>query len=129
MSAIGGVIGKKTGLHLADKMLSSMCKRGFGRKESYIVSDCCMLHTNDKTNEPEKGNSIVHLELFDEKYIIVFNGKLFNKTDVCAELKRQYGCFLAMSDADVEKILVLWEISGLMTRTDCSETILSNAEL
>lgn len=101
MSAIGGVIGKKTGLHLADKMLSSMCKRGFGGKESYIVSDCCMLHTNDKTNEPEKGNSIVHLELFDEKYIIVFNGKLFNKTDVCAELKRQYGCFLTMSDADV----------------------------
>ena len=35
----------------------------------------------------------------------------------------------SMSNADVEKILVLWEISGLMTITDCSETILSNAEL
>lgn len=41
----------------------------------------------------------------------------------------QHSVPASMSDADVEKILVLWEISGLMTITDCTETILSNAEL
>lgn len=61
-----------------------------------------------------------------ERKCLLRNGSTFPAKKL---LLIQHSVPASMSDADVEKILVLWEISGLMTTTDCTETILNNAEL
>lgn len=77
-------------------------------------------------DSPWEGVRGEHMVPSEERKCLLRNGSTFPAKKL---LLIQHSVPASMSDADVEKILVLWEISGLMTLTDCSETILSNAEL
>lgn len=103
MSAIAGLIGKKTEIHIADRMLATMKSMGTGIEECYVDSDCCLLHTNPKRIDMKHMNRITHLEYMGEKYTIVFNGKIFNKAEVYAELKRLN--LIQDSSSDAETVL------------------------
>ena len=99
MCGLAGIIGKKSNEALLDKMLFTQKHRGPDFTGKYINNDIVLGHNrlsiidlSEKANQPFFSN--------DKRYILVFNGEIYNYLELKQELSKDYH-FITNSDTEV----------------------------
>ncbi len=84
------------------KMMSeSLKRRGPNEQGEYIKHDVALLHRRLSVIDIENGKQPMMLEFKGEKYIIVYNGELYNTEELREELKSLGHKFFSHSDTEV----------------------------
>lgn len=100
MCAIAGVIGLHFDHLILNKMLSTMSRRGPDEKGAHIQEKCCLLHSRLTVVDPEGGKQPMQLQWAGQKYTIVYNGELYNTTEIRQELSKLGHTFESYSDTE-----------------------------
>lgn len=101
MCAIAGIVGLDFNDLVADKMLSTMLRRGPDDRGKYTSNECMLLHTRLAIIDPEGGRQPMELEWAGERYTIVYNGELYNTGELRKELTALGHHFQGHSDTEV----------------------------
>ena len=101
MCAIAGVIGLVTEQSVAEKMLSTMKRRGPDAQGIFTENDCCLLHSRLTVIDPEGGAQPMKLCWQGNEYTIVYNGELYNTRELRQELTKLGHVFQSHSDTEV----------------------------
>ncbi|MBR3972617.1 MAG: asparagine synthase (glutamine-hydrolyzing) [Oscillospiraceae bacterium] len=101
MCAIAGMIGLQTEEATIQKMLKSMERRGPDGKGVYGIEDTTLLHTRLAIIDPMGGAQPMKLSWAGERYILVYNGELYNTEEVRRELLKLGHVFKGHSDTEV----------------------------
>jgi len=101
MCAIAGVIGLPMESLNADKMLKTMKRRGPDGQGRYTDKDCWLLHSRLTVIDPDGGAQPMHLCWNNKDYTIVYNGELYNASELRIELEKLGHKFLSHSDTEV----------------------------
>ena len=101
MCAIAGLIGLSVDYSVADKMLSTMRRRGPDAQGFYFGNNCCLLHSRLTVIDPEGGAQPMHLYWQSREYTIVYNGELYNTDDLRQTLIKLGHDFQSHSDTEV----------------------------
>lgn len=101
MCAIAGIIGLKNDIPLQKKMASTMERRGPDDMGFYHTGPCTLIHTRLAIIDPEGGHQPMLLQWGEEKYVLVYNGELYNTEEIRSELLRLGHCFQGHSDTEV----------------------------
>ena len=101
MCAIAGIIGLDAAEETIQKMLQTMQRRGPDDKGIYHRRDTTLLHTRLAIIDPDSGKQPMHLAWKQEKYILVYNGELYNTVELCNELTKRGHFFIGHSDTEV----------------------------
>lgn len=86
MCAIAGVIGTVPDVGRVLRMLDTMARRGPDDRGIYQKHDCALLHTRLAVIDPAGGQQPMSLWVGDERYVIVYNGELYNTGELRREL-------------------------------------------
>ena len=101
MCAIAGMIGLQSEEGIREKMLSTMRFRGPDGEGSEVSGECTLLHTRLAIIDPAGGHQPMELEWAGERYILVYNGELYNTEELRRELQRAGHSFFGHSDTEV----------------------------
>lgn len=101
MCAIAGMIGLRADPDVRGRMLTTMARRGPDGSGVYLGQDCVLLHTRLAIIDPEGGAQPMTLELAGERYILSYNGELYNTEELRHELLCLGHTFLGHSDTEV----------------------------
>ncbi len=101
MCAIAGLIGLEAGENTKNAMLETMARRGPDGKGIYHKEECCLLHSRLAVIDPEGGAQPMILDWEGERYVLVYNGELYNTEYLRLQLKKLGHCFLGHSDTEV----------------------------
>ena len=101
MCAICGIIGLPVDGKTADAMLKTMVRRGPDEEGIYKDHDCTLLHRRLTVIDPQGGQQPMELRWGQEIYHIVYNGELYNTSELRAELLKLGHSFLGHSDTEV----------------------------
>ena len=101
MCAIAGLIGKPLKDSTIQAMLATMARRGPDDRGVYRQEDTTLLHSRLAIVDPEGGRQPMELEWGEERYILVYNGELYNTEALRGELIRLGHRFLGHSDTEV----------------------------
>ena len=101
MCAIAGMIGLCTDSQIAEKMLSTMRRRGPDGKGVYQNGDCMLLHSRLAIIDPAGGAQPMALYWANERYILTYNGELYNTAQLRQELTSLGHQFTGTSDTEV----------------------------
>ena len=101
MCAIAGMLSLETSEVIQEKMLRTMERRGPDAKGVYIDEDCCLLHARLAIIDPEGGMQPMELDWENERYILVYNGELYNTEEIRRELTALGHTFEGHSDTEV----------------------------
>ena len=101
MSAIGGILGLFADESMIEAMLHSMRRRGPDGKGWYRAENQCLLHTRLAIVDPSGGAQPMVLDQGMERYIISYNGELFNTGELRKELEKLGHHFDTRSDTEV----------------------------
>ncbi len=101
MCAIAGMIELKRNPDVLEKMIGTMLRRGPDDAGIYESGRCCMLHTRLAVIDPAGGHQPMELEWAGKKYIIAYNGELYNTKELRQELLSLGHCFRTASDTEV----------------------------
>lgn len=101
MCAIAGVIGVNTGLEVIQRMLMTMQRRGPDDNGVYREENIQLLHTRLAIIDPKGGRQPMELSHGGERYILVYNGELYNTQELRRELENAGHSFLGHSDTEV----------------------------
>ena len=82
-------------------MLSTMRRRGPDGKGSYTWQDVCLLHTRLSIIDPSGGAQPMVLDRGKERYVITYNGELYNTQELRKELTALGHTFYGHSDTEV----------------------------
>jgi len=90
MSGIGGFLGYGgTSMSLAlvcESMQVSLKRRGQDEHGTFISDDVCLIHTS--SHYPSTGSRLLRAVLGQKVHVITFDGELYNKSELIAELKK-----------------------------------------
>ena len=86
MCGIGGTIGLEINHEIAERMLLTMKRRGPDDSDIYIKEGCMLLHSRLAIIDLQGGKQPMTLQWNGEKYVIVYNGELYNTDEVRSEL-------------------------------------------
>lgn len=100
MCAIAGVIGMDITEEIMDKMLQTMARRGPDGHGICRCENWAMLHTRLAIIDPAGGAQPMVLEWAGERYIISYNGELYNTDELRRELESLGHCFKGHSDTE-----------------------------
>ncbi len=100
MCAIAGMIGLPFTEQLQDKLLNTMRRRGPDSAGVFSCGDCCLLHARLAVIDLQGGKQPMQLELGNRKYIIAYNGELYNTQEVRQELQMLGHVFYTHSDTE-----------------------------
>ena len=101
MCAIAGILGLPTGEGVAANMLATMNRRGPDGRGVYKNREICLLHTRLAIIDPESGAQPMTLEWNAERYVLVYNGELYNTEELRRELRALGHDFVGHSDTEV----------------------------
>lgn len=101
MCAISGAIGMKIGDKDKAAMLATMARRGPDGQGCYQEEECCLLHSRLAIIDPQGGAQPMALSWAGERYILVYNGELYNTPELRRELEIRGHRFLGHSDTEV----------------------------
>ena len=101
MCAIAGMISLPKGFDIQRKMLATMTRRGPDAKGAYENALCCLLHARLAIIDPAGGQQPMALSWAGERYVLVYNGELYNTEEVRQELLKEGHRFLGHSDTEV----------------------------
>ena len=88
MCAIAGLIGKPLKDSTIQAMLTTMARRGPDDRGVYRQEDTTLLHSRLAIVDPEGGRQPMELRWGEERYILVYNGELYNTEALRGELLR-----------------------------------------
>ena len=101
MCAIAGILNLVADENTLAKMLSTMRRRGPDGKGSYSSKDNCLLHTRLAIVDPTGGAQPMVLDQGKERYILTYNGELYNTEQLRQELLKLGHSFYGHSDTEV----------------------------
>lgn len=101
MCAIAGIIGLDYDTRVQKKMISTMTRRGPDDTGIYGAGPCSLLHTRLAVIDPQGGRQPMCFVFAGEKYVLVYNGELYNTEEIRLELARLGHSFLGHSDTEV----------------------------
>ena len=101
MCAIAGILGLPVRVETIRKMLRTMARRGPDGDGVYTGQNCVLLHTRLAIIDPAGGAQPMTLEWAGERYILVYNGELYNTDELRRELEKQGHNFDGHSDTEV----------------------------
>ena len=101
MCAIAGFVGLTAKKQTVDKMLATMLQRGPDAIGSHTDGPCTMLHARLAVIDPAGGAQPMGLDYFGEGYQIVYNGELYNTSQIRRELEGLGHHFKGHSDTEV----------------------------
>lgn len=101
MCAIAGMIELKRGEAVVQKMIATMLRRGPDDAGIYERGPCCLLHTRLAVIDPAGGHQPMHLHHGMERYVIVYNGELYNTGELRRELESLGYVFGTNTDTEV----------------------------
>lgn len=101
MCAISGVIGLKSDNSTLGRMLDTMRRRGPDAQGIYTNLDAALLHTRLAIIDPAGGKQPMVLDWAGERYILVYNGELYNTDALRSELIDCGHTFTGHSDTEV----------------------------
>lgn len=94
MSGIGGIVGYEAktlaAAQVCDGMLTALKDRGADLHGAFISQEECLIHTGYA--RLESGKQPLRKAIGNKKYVLVFDGKLYNKEDLCKELVSMEYC-------------------------------------
>ena len=102
MSAIAGILDLKITTQAVERMLMSMARRGGKGTSSYISKGKAILHA-DASADTNSVEQPVILDHEKERYIISFDGFLYNKNELIQELEK--AGHRPETDSDAEAVL------------------------
>ena len=83
------------------KMSESIKSRGPDEKGEYITKDTALLHRRLAVIDIENGKQPMTLKYKGEKYVVVYNGELYNTEQLRAQLLARGHSFVGHSDTEV----------------------------
>ncbi len=101
MCAIAGMIGLDAHSETIQKMLDTMIRRGPDGQGVYQDRDCTLLHARLAIIDPAGGAQPMTLDRGKERYSLVYNGELYNTSELRRELERAGHRFAGHSDTEV----------------------------
>lgn len=101
MCGISGMIGIQGTPELQQRMLQSMHHRGPDDAGIYSRQNCTLLHARLAVIDPTGGRQPMILDWAGERYVLVYNGELYNTEDIRRKLIREGHSFLGHSDTEV----------------------------
>ena len=101
MCAIGGVLGAVPPEQILNEMLETMSCRGPDGRGKSIWPDGALLHTRLAVMDPEGGRQPMELNWAGERYVLVYNGELYNTAQLRRELEKQGHQFQTHCDTEV----------------------------
>lgn len=101
MCAIAGVIGLPYDEKILEKMLHTMRRRGPDGEGVECLPGCALLHARLAIIDPAGGQQPMVLEWGQERYILVYNGELYNTEELRRDLLKLGHTFLGHSDTEV----------------------------
>lgn len=101
MCAIAGIIGIPAEEFVCRRLLKTMERRGPDGQGSYQNELCTLLHTRLAIIDPEGGQQPMVCTWNGCKYVIVYNGELYNTQEVRSMLQQAGHCFASRSDTEV----------------------------
>ena len=101
MCGIAGMIGLPAQPETIKKMLLSMAHRGPDESSSYVIPEAALLHSRLAIIDPEGGRQPMVLSHAGERYVLVYNGELYNTEELRYDLMKAGHNFLGHSDTEV----------------------------
>ena len=101
MCGIAGMVGLYSDKELQKKMLSTMHRRGPDGCGVFQNGACCLLHSRLAIIDPQGGAQPMHLSWQNETYTVVYNGELYNTSEIREQLIRCGHTFETASDTEV----------------------------
>ena len=101
MCAIAGLISLEAEQHTLEAMLKTMASRGPDGAGSYQDTVCTLLHSRLAIIDPAGGKQPMELYFGGEHYILVYNGELYNTSELRRELEHLGHHFEGHSDTEV----------------------------
>ncbi len=101
MCAIAGVLKLPLGETTKEKMLQTMARRGPDGNGCYENGDCTLLHTRLAIIDPAGGRQPMALAHGQERYILSYNGELYNTQELRDALIARGHRFQGHSDTEV----------------------------
>ena len=101
MCGIAGMVGLQSDDRICRKLLDSMKHRGPDGEGIYTGDACTLLHARLSVIDPEGGAQPMVLDWAGERYILVYNGELYNTEEIRRELKAMGHQFQSHSDTEV----------------------------
>ena len=98
MSAIAGILNLNHNAEIMESMFSTMQSRGVDGKECYCTNNSCILNTNQSV----KAQNMIY-DYGNERYIITYDGILYNKR----ELRDELSSFGHHFDGDLDTEILL----------------------
>ena len=88
MCAIAGILNLPANEMTIAQMLHTMRRRGPDGKGSYLSGHNTLLHTRLSIIDPSGGAQPMVLDYDNERYILTYNGELYNTLELRQELQR-----------------------------------------
>ena len=101
MCGIAGIIGHENDRSISRKLLDTMKHRGPDGEGIYESGLCTLLHARLSVIDPDGGAQPMILEWEGERYILIYNGELYNTLEIRKELESLGHSFLGHSDTEV----------------------------
>jgi len=101
MCGIAGILGAEIEQLVLQRMLRTMAHRGPDGQGVYSDGDMHLLHARLAIIDPEGGRQPMELWFRKERYVIVYNGELYNTEEIRQELNSLGHRFLGHSDTEV----------------------------
>lgn len=101
MCAIAGILNLDIHENTIASMLGSMARRGPDGQGSYQVFNDCLLHTRLAIIDPSGGAQPMVYDCGNERYVITYNGELYNTEEIRRELNALGHNFYGHSDTEV----------------------------
>ena len=101
MCAISGIIGLPWNDALIRDILATMERRGPDDRGIYQKENCLLLHSRLAIIDRAGGHQPMMLDWGGERYILVYNGELYNTKEIRRELLKAGHIFQGYSDSEV----------------------------
>ncbi len=101
MCAIAGLLDLMPEETDLQTMEDTMVRRGPDGRGRYREGDCTLLHARLAVIDPEGGSQPMILDWAGERYVLVYNGELYNTEELRRELEALGHCFVGHSDTEV----------------------------
>ena len=101
MCAIAGILDLTTDSSVLNEMLKTMQRRGPDGNGIYQIEGCTLLHSRLAIIDPEGGKQPMSCNWQGKEYVIVYNGELYNTSEIRRSLQRVGHRFASMSDTEV----------------------------
>ena len=101
MCAIAGIIGLEAEDPVLQNMLETMKRRGPDDRGVFRREDVTLLHARLAIIDPAGGRQPMELNWAGERYVIIYNGELYNTEEIRLELCKLGHIFSGHSDTEV----------------------------